>query len=233
MSRSNHFTAIGLPCRPIDDQTVHQAYHKQREKWFMRQYDPTYAREAPGRLKQIEQGYRAIRTAPDRRRYLGMLLRTDRRLKDRRRAELNGLARRLAQRGPLSPDSRNLLRCKARVLGLRVADFEKAAPPPTPLPDVGASRLDDFRFCVEMAVDRGYLSPLKRHRLLDQAVAVGLASDQAQQVIAQVQFDSEKQRRTIIDRLICHLYTDPDPGLPGAPRPRRLGGPAGTSHDAR
>jgi len=222
MTLRNHFAAIGLPCRMVKDQAVHEAYVAAREKWFLRQYDPTHAQEAPQRLQQIEQAYRAIGREADRRRYLGMLMRNDRVLRDRRRAELDGLARRLCERGPLSSQSRDLLRHKASALGLRVADVDRAVPPtpPEPAPHVDGTQRDYFRFCVEMAVDRAYLSDRKRQCLLRQAVALGLASADAQQIIAQVLFASEKQRRTIIDRLLGPRGTDLDATAPGPNGPR-------------
>lgn len=232
MPASNHFAIIGLPCRAVDDKAVYDAYREKREKWFLRQFEPRYAQKAPGRLKQIELAYQSIRYETDRRRYLTMLMRTSRVLKDRRRAELDGLAKRLSERGPLTPDERNLLRHKARGLGLPKTDADRAVTGRAPRRDPGMSRRDYFRFCVEMAVNRGYLPPHKHERLLRQAVACGLSDNDAQQVIAQVLFASEAKRRTIIDRLFCQQYTGPGSEPPTVTRSRLAGGHADTRPDA-
>ena len=207
MAKTNDFSLLGLPCRAVDDAAVHEAYRTQREKWFLRQYDPEHAASAPERLKQIDQAYQAIRRQHDRRRQLDRLMRTSSVLQDRRRAELRGLTRRLSKRGALSPGARDLLRRKARRLGLKESGADRPAPPaPAPRCHPDRSQREYFRFCVEMAVDRGHLPAHKHDRLLRQAIACGFSYDETQQIIAQVLFASERQRRTLVDRLLgCRL----------------------------
>lgn len=68
--KERYFDLLELPIEPANPTRLAEAYRKQRQAWFLRQYRPELADEARGRLRQIEEAYRVLR---DPRRQAGLI----------------------------------------------------------------------------------------------------------------------------------------------------------------
>lgn len=59
--RAESFEVLGLPTQKVDPVTVEKAYRRERQTWFLRQFEPTWSIHARDRLRAIDEAFKLLK----------------------------------------------------------------------------------------------------------------------------------------------------------------------------